>query len=92
MDFLDKIKTIQISKVHHDRKGGKGFFKPPNPEKGEMGLLVPSFGILEQKEVDEIAGEALEKMAKEKRIQPSRTKEVHIEHRKGGEVIIEEAR
>ena len=86
-NFLEKIKTIQVMK-ERVKKPGKTFFKPPNPEKGELGLLVPSGGIMEQEEVDEIAGEALEKMAKEKR-EPKRTKQVSMTRFKD-KVIIED--
>ena len=84
---IEKIKTLQIMNGR-TKQMGRDFFKPPNPEKGELGLIVPSGGILEQKEVDEIAGEALEKMAREKR-QPTTTRQVHMEQR-GNEVIIED--
>ena len=88
-EYIEKMRGIQIMKSSKPSKGGgKTFYKPPNPEKGELGLIVPSGGILEQKEVDEIAGEALEKMAREKR-QPTTTRQVHMEQR-GNEVIIED--
>ncbi len=83
-DFLDKLRTIQFGKVHHDRPISKGVYIPP--EAGKLGIIIPPG--LEPEEEEYIKEAELEKREKESRPLPH-TKPINIE-RQGRNVIIED--
>lgn len=54
LSFAEKIKTIQFapSGLSSRNKIGKGVYIPPERGKRSMGVLIPSFGMVEQAELD----------------------------------------